>query len=56
MPLRFSIERDGKVMSEELTPKPVGSHEYGDIGWLPKEADAAVVTSVEHGCLPKKPA
>ncbi len=54
MPLRFSIERDGKVMSEELTPKPVGSHEYGDIGWLPKEADAAVVTSVEHGMPAEK--
>jgi len=49
MPLRFSIERNGKVMNEELTPKPVGSHEYGDIGWLPKESDAATVTSVETG-------
>ena len=29
MPLRFSIERDGKVLNEELTPKPEGSHEYG---------------------------
>jgi regulator of sigma E protease len=47
MPLHFSIERDGKIFSQELTPKPVGSHEYGDIGWLPKEADAAVVTTVE---------
>ncbi|MFY9674601.1 MAG: RIP metalloprotease RseP [Terriglobales bacterium] len=54
MPLRFSIERDGKVLNEELTPKPEGSHEYGYIGWLPKEADAAVVTMVEHGMPAEK--
>jgi len=53
-PLHFSIERDGKVFHEEITPKPTGSHEYGDIGWLPREADAAVVTSVERGMPAEK--
>ncbi|HTR25650.1 MAG TPA: site-2 protease family protein [Terriglobales bacterium] len=52
--LRFSIERNGEVVPKEITPEPKGSHEYGDIGWLPKEGDAATITSVEHGMPAEK--
>jgi regulator of sigma E protease len=53
-PLSFSIERDGKIISEQITPEPMGSHQYGDIGWLPKDGDAAVLTAVEPGMPAEK--
>lgn len=45
-PLNFTIERNGKVIDQQITPEPIGVHQYGDIGWLPKEPNVAL-TSVE---------
>ena len=46
-PLKFGIERDGKVMEKVLVPEPLGSYQYGDIGWVPKES--TLLTLVEPG-------
>jgi regulator of sigma E protease len=50
-PLKFAIEHDGKVVERELTPEPIGAHQYGSIGWIPKEP-ALTLTTVE----PRMPA
>jgi regulator of sigma E protease len=47
-PLKFGIERDGKVMEKVLVPEPFGPNEYGDIGWVPKEPNVTL-TVVERG-------
>jgi regulator of sigma E protease len=47
-PLKFGIERDGKVTEKVLTPEPVGTNQYGDIGWVPKEP-SVTLTTVEPG-------
>jgi regulator of sigma E protease len=47
-PLTFDIERDGKVMEKVLVPEPIGSYQYGDIGWVPKESNS-ILTLVEPG-------
>jgi regulator of sigma E protease len=47
-PLKFGIERDGKVMEKVLVPEPFGPNQYGDIGWVPKESSVPL-TVVEHG-------
>jgi regulator of sigma E protease len=47
-PLKFGIERDGKVIDEVLVPEPIGSYQYGDIGWVPKES-STILTLVEPG-------
>ncbi len=47
-PLRFGIERDGKVMEKVVVPESLGPYQYGEIGWAPKESDAAL-TIVEPG-------
>lgn len=47
-PLKFGIERDGKVMDKVLVPEPMGPNEYGDVGWVPKES-SVVLTTVELG-------
>jgi regulator of sigma E protease len=47
-PLKFGIERDGKVLEKVLTPEPVGANQYGDIGWVPKEP-SVTLTTVEPG-------
>jgi regulator of sigma E protease len=47
-PLKFGIQRDGKVIDEVLVPEPIGSYQYGDIGWVPKES-STVLTLVEPG-------
>ncbi len=47
-PLDFGIERDGKVMDRVLVPEPIGPNQYGDMGWLPKEANVTL-TLVEPG-------
>ena len=52
-PLDFAIERDGKVMEEKLTPEPLGVHQYGNIGWEPKEPNVAL-TAVETGMPAEK--
>jgi regulator of sigma E protease len=51
--LRFAIERDGKVFEKQLTPEPTGSHQYGTIGLVPKEANVTL-TSVEPGLPAEK--
>ncbi|MGA9498351.1 MAG: site-2 protease family protein [Terriglobales bacterium] len=47
-PLSFGIQRDGKVIDKTLIPEPIGSYQYGDIGWVPKES-SATLTLVEPG-------
>jgi regulator of sigma E protease len=47
-PLKFGIERDGKVTERTLIPEPVGTNQYGDIGWVPKEP-SVTLTTVEPG-------
>ncbi len=47
-PLKFGIERDGKVTEKVLTPEPVGTNQYGDIGWVPREP-SVTLTTVEPG-------
>src|ERR1019366_1607285 len=47
-PLRFSIERNGKIIEQTLFPEPLGPNQYGDIGWVPQEPTKAL-TLVEPG-------
>jgi regulator of sigma E protease len=47
-PLKFGIERNGQVTEKVLTPEPVGTNQYGDIGWVPKEP-SVTLTTVEPG-------
>jgi regulator of sigma E protease len=47
-PLNFGIARDGKVAEKILVPEPLGSYQYGQIGWVPKES-SATLTLVEPG-------
>ncbi|MGB9232993.1 MAG: RIP metalloprotease RseP [Terriglobales bacterium] len=47
-PLNFVLERDGKTIDQELTPEPTGVHQYGMVGWVPKEPNVAL-TAVESG-------
>ena len=52
-PLKFGIERNGKVMDEVLTPEPVGPNQYGAMGWVPQES-SVVLTTVEPGMPAEK--
>ncbi len=52
-PLDFAIERDSKIIEQQLIPEPVGTHQYGTIGWEPKEPEVAL-TSVEPGMPAEK--
>ena len=47
-PLKFGIERDGKVTEKILVPEPFGPNQYGDVGWVAKESSTAL-TLVEPG-------
>jgi regulator of sigma E protease len=47
-PLKFGIERDGKVTEKILIPEPIGPNQYGDVGWVPKES-SVTLTTVEPG-------
>jgi len=47
-PLKFAIEREGKVIDKVLVPIPFGPNQYGDIGWVPQEPSTAL-TIVEPG-------
>ncbi len=47
-PLKFTIERDGKVAEKVLVPQPVGPNQYGDVGWVPNEPNVTL-TLVEPG-------
>jgi len=52
-PLKFGIERDGKVMEKVLVPEPFGPNQYGDVGWVPKEP-SVTLTVVEPGMPAEK--
>jgi regulator of sigma E protease len=52
-PLKFGIERDGKIMEKVLVPEPFGPNQYGDIGWVPKEP-SVTLTLVERGLPAEK--
>jgi regulator of sigma E protease len=47
-PLKFGIERDGRVIEKVLVPEPLGPNESGDVGWVPKQS-SATLTLVEPG-------
>src|ERR1019366_516745 len=47
-PLKFGIERGGNVTEKILVPEPIGSYQYGAIGWVPQESTGAL-TLVEPG-------
>jgi regulator of sigma E protease len=52
-PLNYGIERDGKVMEKVLVPEPTGPNQYGDMGWVPKQA-SVTLTTVEPGMPAEK--
>ena len=52
-PLKFGLERDGKVTEKVLVPEPFGPNQYGDVGWVPKESNVPL-TVVEHGMPAEK--
>jgi regulator of sigma E protease len=52
-PLKFAIERDGKVVERELTPEPFGPNQYGAMGWVPQES-SVTLTTVEPGMPAEK--
>ena len=52
-PLKFAIERDGKVIEKTLVPEPFGPNQYGDMGWVPQES-SATLTLVEPGMPAEK--
>jgi regulator of sigma E protease len=47
-PLKFGIERDGKVTEKVLVPEPLGPNQYGVMGWVPKES-SVTLTTIEAG-------
>src|SRR5208337_995787 len=47
-PLKFAIERDGKITEKILVPEPFGPNQYGSMGWVPKES-SVTLTTVEAG-------
>ncbi len=51
-PMKFSIERNGKVIEKTLVPEPMGPNQYGMMGWVP---DVNVtLTTVEPGMPAEK--
>ncbi len=52
-PLKFGIERDGKVMEKVLVPEPMGPNQYGSVGWVPQEPNVSL-TLVEPGMPAEK--
>ncbi|MGA7292315.1 MAG: RIP metalloprotease RseP [Terriglobales bacterium] len=47
-PLKFGIERDGKVTEKVLVPVPYGRDQLGEVGWVPREPSNAL-TFIEPG-------
>ena len=47
-PLKYGIERAGKVTEKILVPEPYGPNQYGDMGWVPQEP-STTLTLVEPG-------
>ncbi len=52
-PLKFGIERDGKVIEKILVPEPFGPNQYGAMGWVPKQS-SVTLTTVERGMPAEK--
>jgi len=52
-PLKFAIERDGKVTEKVLVPEPFGPNQYGVMGWVPRES-SVTLTTVEAGMPAEK--
>jgi regulator of sigma E protease len=52
-PLKFAIERDGKVVEKMLAPEPFGPNQYGVMGWVPQES-SVTLTTVEPGMPAEK--
>ena len=41
-PLKFTIERNGKIIETTLVPEPIGPNQYGDVGWVAQEPTRAL--------------
>ena len=52
-PLKFAIERDGKVTEKTLVPEPFGPNQYGAMGWVPQES-SVTLTTLEAGMPAEK--
>ncbi len=52
-PLKFGIERNGKVVEKILVPEPFGPNQYGSVGWAPQES-SVTLTVVEPGMPAQK--
>jgi regulator of sigma E protease len=52
-PLKFGIERDGKVMEKTVVPEPFGPNQYGSVGWAPQQS-SVTLTLVEPGMPAQK--
>ena len=52
-PLKFGIERDGKVVEKILVPEPFGPNQYGSVGWAPQQT-SVTLTIVEPGMPAQK--
>jgi regulator of sigma E protease len=52
-PLKFSIERGGKIVEKTLVPEPLGPNQYGSMGWVPQQSSVQL-TTVEHGMPAEK--
>jgi regulator of sigma E protease len=52
-PLKYGIERNGKVFEETLVPEPTGPNQYGDMGWVPQLSSVSL-TTVEPGMPAEK--
>jgi regulator of sigma E protease len=52
-PLKFGIERNGKVMEKTLVPEPFGPNQYGSVGWSPQQ-NSVTLTVVEPGMPAQK--
>ena len=52
-PLKFGVERGGKVMEEVVVPEPAGRNQMGDVGWVPQEP-SVISATVEPGMPAEK--
>jgi regulator of sigma E protease len=52
-PLKFNIERDGKIVEKTLVPEPFGPNQYGSMGWVPQQSSVQL-TTVEPGMPAEK--
>jgi regulator of sigma E protease len=52
-PLKFNIERAGKIFEKTLVPEPLGPNQYGSMGWVPQQSSVQL-TTVEAGMPAEK--